>query len=380
MSTRGKFSERLTMKGQIHKAYKVLLKIQNPKYIKNDQTIPMHILKGAKGIAFLTILKGGFVWSGTLGSGIVIAKKPDGTWSGPSSLGVAGMGWGALIGASSTDSVIILNTDMAVKAFSGKGQVKFGGNLSVAVGPVGREGEIAGSVGDKGVAPCYSYSHSRGLFGGLSLQGAILGARDGDNKKFYGQPCSPGQILRGEVTPPENEDLHLLMQLLSDMQNKAQIPQTIEDSAYSNDIAVAEPITMDEDRSALGPVASGNIGMDDSNEYLPEGWKEYKDPSGKPYYWNEQTNTTQWEKPKSFSQPMSMPDVPSRASSTTSHSTSAYSQAYHASGSSYDQPVEAVKPLTTSHMQASAPPAVPERTSVGGGTGKMPVIPPRSYR
>lgn len=93
MATKGKLNERLTMPGQIHKAYKVMLKLLNPKYVKNDKTIPLSIVKAAKGIAFLTVVKAGFVFSGTLGSGIVIVKQPDGTWSGPSSIGVAGMGW-----------------------------------------------------------------------------------------------------------------------------------------------------------------------------------------------------------------------------------------------------------------------------------------------
>ena len=90
---KGKLSERLTMKGQIHKAYKVLLKLQNPKYFNKDKSIPMQIIQNAKGIAFMTVLKGGFLWSGTLGCGIVIARTQNGGWSGPSSIGVAGMGW-----------------------------------------------------------------------------------------------------------------------------------------------------------------------------------------------------------------------------------------------------------------------------------------------
>ena len=56
----------------------------------------------------------------------VLFRLPNGEWSGPSSIAVGGVGWGAQIGATFTDSVIILNTDEAVKAFSGKGQVKLG--------------------------------------------------------------------------------------------------------------------------------------------------------------------------------------------------------------------------------------------------------------
>jgi len=202
------------MKGQVHKAYKVMLKLIHPKYLSKDQGIPMRILQNAKGIAFVTQLRAGFVWSGTVGSGIVIARLPDGSWSGPSSLGVGGLGWGLQVGGSLTDSVIILNNSLAVKAFSGRGQIKFGGNLSIAAGPIGRDADAGINAGDGGIAACYSYSHSRGVFAGLALQGAILFARDSDNAKFYGQKCSPTAILTGAVPPPQNEDLRQLYNTL----------------------------------------------------------------------------------------------------------------------------------------------------------------------
>jgi lipid-binding SYLF domain-containing protein len=185
------------------------------RYIKDDQGIPLSILKNAKGIAFVTVVKAGFVFSGTVGSGIVIAKLEDGTWSGPSSLGVAGMGWGALIGGSVTDSILVLNTKMAVTSFTGNGQVKFGGNVSVAVGPVGREADAAVTAGDKGLAACYSYSHSRGAFAGLSLQGAVMATRHSDNEQFYGRKVTARDILRGTIQPPPNDDLNLLYSTLN---------------------------------------------------------------------------------------------------------------------------------------------------------------------
>ena len=92
--TSNRTTARLTMPGQIHKAYKVMLKIISPKWVKADAKIPLRILQNAKGVAFITVVKAGFLWSGTLGSGIVLARLPDGTWSGPSSIGVGGMGWG----------------------------------------------------------------------------------------------------------------------------------------------------------------------------------------------------------------------------------------------------------------------------------------------
>jgi lipid-binding SYLF domain-containing protein len=81
---------------------------------------------------------------------------------------------------------------MAVKAFSflhsRGGQVNFGGNLSIAAGPVGRDAAADINVGDGGVAACYSYSHTRGAFAGLSLQRSILMARDSHNAVLRAQP------------------------------------------------------------------------------------------------------------------------------------------------------------------------------------------------
>ncbi|GBG33515.1 SH3 domain-containing protein PJ696.02 [Hondaea fermentalgiana] len=351
MSTKGKTSERLSMKGQIHKAYKVMLKLVNPKFVKSDQSIPLRVLQNAKGIAFVTQIKAGFVWTGSAGSGIVIARLPDGSWSGPSSLGTVGMGWGAQIGGSVTDSVIILNTTMAVKAFSGKGQVKFGGNISVAAGPVGREGDAAVNAGDGGIAACYSYSHSRGAFAGLSMQGSILVTRSSDNKKFYGRKVSATAILSGAETPPENEDLRLLYNTLRVVTHSktpdfeyrdsrtGSLQQEFSTAGLDDDLPPSQGGYYEDSSATLGPsMAESNASLgayptatyassyDDNNgataaktesysyatpysppppppsssssSGLPPGWQEVKTDQGEVYYWNQTLNKTQWERPE----------------------------------------------------------------------------------
>lgn len=280
---------RLSMPGQVHKAHKVMLKLLHPKFVSSDQQIPLRVLKKAKGVAFVTVVKAGFIWSGTLGSGIVIARLPDGTWSGPSSLGVVGMGWGGLIGASVTDSVIILNTDLAVKAFAGHGQIKFGGNLSVSAGPLGREADGSAYAGDGGVAACYSYSHSRGLFAGISLQGAVFVTRDSDNAKFYGSPVKAKDVLKGLVKPPESEDLRNLVALLSSVRDDG------------NAAAVSGSSQPDFSSGKFGSTA---LDDDDEGEDYAEqvqlealGWAKIKDATGKAYYWHAEQNKTQWDNP-----------------------------------------------------------------------------------
>lgn len=87
--------------------------------------IPSHLLHSCKGVAVISIIKAGFIWTGRAGSGIVIAKLQDGSgrWSAPSAIGTAGVGVGLQIGAQITDCVFLLNTADAVKAFSKGGNV-----------------------------------------------------------------------------------------------------------------------------------------------------------------------------------------------------------------------------------------------------------------
>lgn len=103
------------------KAAKVLnsfLKLDpNNKSSLDGNVIPPHILAHAKGLAILTVLKAGFIWSGRAGSGVVIARLQDGSWSAPSGIHTVGAGVGGQIGAELTNFVIVLNTDDAVKAF-----------------------------------------------------------------------------------------------------------------------------------------------------------------------------------------------------------------------------------------------------------------------
>jgi lipid-binding SYLF domain-containing protein len=113
-----------------------------------EQAIPEAVISDAKGLAILTVLKAGFLFSGQGGLGLVVARRKTGWlrgehgrgagWSGPSAIGTGGAGFGFQVGAQVTEYVMVLNTDEAVKAFSRGGNVTLGGDVSVAAGPVGR--------------------------------------------------------------------------------------------------------------------------------------------------------------------------------------------------------------------------------------------------
>ena len=164
-----------------------------------ETSIPRSVLQNAKGLGVITMIKGGFIFSGRIGSGLVVAKLEKG-WSAPSAIGVAGAGFGLQVGAEVTDFVIVLNTQNAVDAFSRGGNVTLGANLSVAAGPVGRTAE--GAV--MPLAAIYSYSRSQGLFAGVSLEGTIIGERSGANKRFYKKSVSAADLLSGKIPSPES--------------------------------------------------------------------------------------------------------------------------------------------------------------------------------
>jgi lipid-binding SYLF domain-containing protein len=162
-----------------------------------EQAIPTAVLRQARGLAILTVTKAGFIGSGRGGKGIVIARTDKG-WSGPSAIGMGGMGFGFQAGAQVSEVVIVLNTPEAVELFSQDGNFTLGGNLSLTLGPVGRDAETR--VGLQAVM--YSYSRSAGLFGGLSVEGTVIGTRNDDNEAYYGEPVRAQDILAGRVAAP----------------------------------------------------------------------------------------------------------------------------------------------------------------------------------
>lgn len=159
-----------------------------------------------QGLAILTVLKAGFLGSARFGSGIVVARLSDGSWSAPSAIATAGAGFGGQIGFELTDFVFILNDAAAVRTFSQVGTLTLGGNVSIAAGPVGRNAEAAGAASTRGVAAIFSYSKTKGLFAGVSLEGSMLVERKDANEKMYGSRLTARQLLSGSVPPPPSAE------------------------------------------------------------------------------------------------------------------------------------------------------------------------------
>ncbi|KAM9316422.1 SH3 domain-containing YSC84-like protein 1 [Gastrophryne carolinensis] len=176
-----------------------------------DKIIPAHVIAKAQGLAILSVIKAGFLVTARGGSGIVLARLPDGRWSAPSAIGIAGLGGGFEIGIEVSDLVIILNHKRAVEAFAKGGNLTLGGNFTVAIGPLGRN--LEGDVAIRSSAAVYTYCKSRGLFAGISLEGSGLIERKETNRKFYCQEdIRAYEILFGEIPrPAQAEELYEIL-------------------------------------------------------------------------------------------------------------------------------------------------------------------------
>jgi lipid-binding SYLF domain-containing protein len=173
-----------------------------------ENAIPPELLKNAYGIAVIPgVIKAGFIIGGRYGTGILAVREKGGTWSPPSFITLYGGSVGWQIGASSTDIILVFKTARSVEGIM-HGKYTLGADAAVAAGPVGRSAEAATDVQLK--AEIYSYSRSRGIFAGVSLEGAALRIDDDDNATFYGKPgLSARSILDGKVptTPAEVTNL-----------------------------------------------------------------------------------------------------------------------------------------------------------------------------
>ncbi|KAK0111114.1 hypothetical protein ONS95_001491 [Cadophora gregata] len=161
-------------------------------FIKKEK-LPKAAIANAKGIAIFSAIRGGAMWvSGSGGSGVVLARLPDGSWSGPSSFSVRSGGIGMVYGLDIYDCVCVLNTDEAVEAYS-KPELSLGGGVAVTAGPWNAE--------KHDLKPVWTYTKSKGLYGGLSVDGTAIKERKDANAEFYGKNVTAAQILQGAVDP-----------------------------------------------------------------------------------------------------------------------------------------------------------------------------------
>ncbi len=177
-----------------------------------DQAVPVNLLADAHGIAIIPgVIKVGFVIGGRHGQGVLSVRNQDGKWSNPCFVSLTGGSVGYQIGAQSTDIVLVFKSRKSVESIS-YGKFTLGADASVAAGPVGRHAEAGTDVMLK--SEIYSYSRNRGLFAGVSIEGAMLQIDHESNAAFYREPyVSPVRVFDDPTVraPRLAEDFRLIL-------------------------------------------------------------------------------------------------------------------------------------------------------------------------
>jgi lipid-binding SYLF domain-containing protein len=155
--------------------------------------IPTRLMDRAEAIAVIPhLVKGGFVVGGEYGRGLVSRRIDGGRWSPPSFIKIGGGSFGLQIGAEATDLVLVFTNREGFKGLM-DGKVKLGVDAAVAAGPVGRDAEASTDVLLE--SPVVAYSRSKGLFAGVTLNGAVVSIDDSANHKVYDRNLTARDIL-----------------------------------------------------------------------------------------------------------------------------------------------------------------------------------------
>ena len=159
-----------------------------------DQGVPRAIMEKAEGIAvFPSLIKGGIIIGGQRGRGILSARDPKtGVWSPPAFLTITGGSIGAQIGAQAVDLILVVQNRRGLEQLV-RNQFKIGADAAVAAGPVGRDASASTDIQLR--AQILSYSRTRGLFAGVTLNGSTIRQDRDANERFYGQYFRTGQIV-----------------------------------------------------------------------------------------------------------------------------------------------------------------------------------------
>ncbi|HEX2789915.1 MAG TPA: lipid-binding SYLF domain-containing protein [Steroidobacteraceae bacterium] len=163
-----------------------------------DQRVPDWLMQRAYGVAVVPeVIKGAFFFGGRYGNGVLsVRDASSGRFSNPIFIRLGGGSFGAQIGATSTDVVLVFVTPRSVENFA-RGKFTLGADVSVAAGPVGRQTEAAAGK----AAEIYSYSRSRGLFAGVALDGTVIAFDRSGNRAFYNDDdVTTSMITRNKVT------------------------------------------------------------------------------------------------------------------------------------------------------------------------------------
>jgi len=154
------------------------------------------------------LVKGGFIFGAEYGTGVLLAKGPDGRWSGPAFYSVASGSFGLQIGLQDAASLYIIMSDGGLSAIMNN-RMKLGADAGIAIVAVGA-GASASTTTNAG-ADIYAFNTAIGVYGGVSLEGSGILPRDSWNAAYYGGNPSPNDIVTGKVDNPQSDHLRDLL-------------------------------------------------------------------------------------------------------------------------------------------------------------------------
>src|SRR5665213_2471540 len=185
--------------GRLLTATEVLEEVQG----MPDQRVPDVLLSRAYGIAVIPdVTKVAFIFGGRHGNGVLVVRDSlSSAWSNPVFVSLTGGSWGLQAGAQSSDIILVFTTKTGIEGVAG-GKLTLGADASVAAGPVGRQGSAATDIQFN--AEIYSYARTRGLFGGIALDGSVIHIDRSANAALYGKSnVTASEIFSGQApTPP----------------------------------------------------------------------------------------------------------------------------------------------------------------------------------
>lgn len=188
-------AEAKTPQGILDSAAEVFREMAN----QGDVSTMAALVRDAEGLAiFPSVIKAALIFGGRYGEGVVLRRdRNNGGWFGPSFYSIGGASWGLQVGGQSTALVLVIMNEKGMKGFRGD-KFTLGGDLAVAVGPVGRQTGVG--TDEKFRASIYSYSLNRGIFAGVSLEGAVISTLEEKNKEFWGRAMTSQETLNTKTT------------------------------------------------------------------------------------------------------------------------------------------------------------------------------------
>lgn len=211
---RGQAAGKSAAAGQVEKIDDAV-RVLNEMMKESDKSIPESLIRNCAGIAIIPdVIRAGLVIGGRHGKGVVLVRTGDRGWSDPAFIEITGgsVGWQA--GVQSADIILVFRTPRSVEHLA-ENKFTLGADVGVAAGPLGRTAEASTDAALK--AEILSYSRSRGLYAGLTVQGSSIQGDRKANRNFYGADVSPKDIFDGKApaAPPAAGKLRTALAELS---------------------------------------------------------------------------------------------------------------------------------------------------------------------